>query len=164
MKTLYLLRHAKSSWKDIQISDHDRPLNSRGKRDAPRMGKLMKSLSLNPDLILSSTAVRARKTAELVSKASQLECPVELREELYHASVIDYYDILHTLYYDENSLMIIGHNPGMEDFLYSMTAQTDPMKTATLAEIAIPVATWKDFLQETPGILKNIWYPKDIDN
>ena len=113
MKTLYLLRHAKSSWKDTQLPDHDRPLNSRGKRDAPRMGKLMESLSMNPDLILSSTAVRARKTAELVSKASHVECPVELREELYHASVIDYYDILHTLYYDEKALMIIGHNPGI---------------------------------------------------
>ena len=162
MKTLFLLRHAKSSWKDPGLPDHERPLNSRGKKDAPRMGKLMKSLSLVPDLIISSTAVRARKTAELLVKAADFDCPVELREELYHASVMNHYDILHTLYYDEESLMLVGHNPGMEEFLSSVTSQPDLMKTATLAEIAVPVNSWHDFTMDTGGVLKNIWYPREL--
>ena len=69
MKTLLILRHAKSSWKDLELPDQDRPLNKRGRHDAPRMGKLLKQEDLIPDHIVSSTALRAKKTAELVAKS-----------------------------------------------------------------------------------------------
>ena len=78
MKTLLLLRHAKSSWSDPTLPDHDRPLNKRGIHDAPRMGKLLRHEHLMPDLILSSTAVRAKKTAELVAKACKYKGEIAL--------------------------------------------------------------------------------------
>ena len=71
MKTLLVLRHAKSSWKDANLEDHDRPLNKRGKKTAPKMGKLIKDEKLVPDLMISSTALRAKKTAEAVAKTSK---------------------------------------------------------------------------------------------
>ena len=82
MKTLLILRHAKSSWKEQDLPDHDRPLNKRGKNDAPRMGKLLKDEDLIPDLIMSSTAVRAKKTAELVAKACKYKGKIVLNHSL----------------------------------------------------------------------------------
>nr|NIL98123.1 hypothetical protein [Planctomycetales bacterium]NIP70269.1 hypothetical protein [Planctomycetales bacterium] len=86
MKTLLLLRHAKSSWDDSALDDHDRPLNKRGKRDAPRMGQLLVQQDLVPDCILTSTARRARKTAEAVAKACGGVVPLTEMPELYHAT------------------------------------------------------------------------------
>ena len=83
MKTLLILRHAKSSWKEQDLQDHDRLLNKRGKNDAPRMGKLLKDENLIPDLIMSSTAVRAKKTAELVAKACKYKGKIVLNHSLY---------------------------------------------------------------------------------
>lgn len=71
IKTLLILRHGKSSWKLPELADHDRPLNKRGKRDAPKIGNLLKEKDLVPDLIISSNAVRAEKTAKIVAKASK---------------------------------------------------------------------------------------------
>src|SRR3990172_12140295 len=86
MKTLMLLRHAKSSWKDAEVPDHDRPLNKRGKKTAPQMGRLLSTEGLVPDLILSSTAVRARETAKAVAKDSSYKGPTELLDSLYLAT------------------------------------------------------------------------------
>ena len=85
MKTLLILRHAKSSWKHEQISDHDRPLNKRGKRDAPRIGRLLRDRNLAPELIISSTAKRARKTAAKAARECCYEGVIELCGELYLA-------------------------------------------------------------------------------
>ena len=85
MKTLLLLRHAKSSWKESSLTDHDRPLNDRGQRDAARMGQLLTDEDLLPDLILLSTATRARTTAELVAASSGFDGEIRLDGELYHA-------------------------------------------------------------------------------
>ena len=85
MKTVLILRHAKSSWNDPLLSDHDRPLNKRGKRDAPYIGEFLKRRQLVPDLILSSTAKRARKTAQAVAKASGSDGTVEIITSFYHS-------------------------------------------------------------------------------
>src|ERR671934_2596347 len=94
MKSLLILRHAKSSWKHPELSDHDRPLNKRGKRDAPKIGHLLKEKDLVPDLIISSTAVRAEKTAKLVAKASKYKGNVTLTDSLYAAGPDAYIDVL----------------------------------------------------------------------
>ena len=83
MKTLLIMRHAKSSWKEQDLPDHDRPLNKRGEKDAPRMGKLLKDEDLIPDLIMSSSAVRAKKTAELVVKTCKYKGKIVLNHSLY---------------------------------------------------------------------------------
>ena len=94
MKTLLILRHAKSSWKDASLADHDRPLNKRGKRDAPRMGRLLQEQDLVPDRIISSTAKRARNTAKAVAKACNCKDKVELTSEFYHAGPGAYLAVL----------------------------------------------------------------------
>ena len=88
------MRHAKSSWKTDELADHDRPLNARGQRDAPRIGRLLRAQDLEPDRVLCSTAKRARKTATEVVEGSGYDSPVELLEELYLASPSTHIDVL----------------------------------------------------------------------
>ena len=85
MKTLLILRHAKSSWNNLDLPDYDRPLNKRGKRDAPRMGDFLRHQDLVPDLIISSTAKRAKKTAKLFAKAVGYKEKISLETSFYHA-------------------------------------------------------------------------------
>ena len=114
MKQVLILRHAKSSWKGRGFSDHARPLNNRGKKAAPRMGQVLYEEDLVPDVILSSTAQRARDTADLVAEASGFEGEVVYLDDFYHAWPSDYLDALRNLSSEINSAIIVGHNPGME--------------------------------------------------
>ncbi|MGC1929423.1 MAG: histidine phosphatase family protein [Candidatus Nitrosopolaris sp.] len=97
MKSVLILRHAKSSWKHPNLTDHDRPLNKRGKRDAPQTGKLLRKEHVAPETIISSTAVRARATAEAVAKASGYKGRITLNRSLYAAGPEAYLDALHNL-------------------------------------------------------------------
>ena len=114
MKTLYLARHAKSYWKDQSIPDFDRPLNSRGKRDAPFMGEVLKDKKVKPDLIISSPAKRTKKTAiEIASKIGYSEKKIFYNEELYEASSNTIIKVLNKIDEKYNSVMIFAHNPGL---------------------------------------------------
>jgi phosphohistidine phosphatase len=114
MKTLYLARHAKSYWKDQSIPDFDRPLNSRGKRDAPFMGEVLKDKKVIPDLIISSPAKRTKKTAiEIASKIGYSEKKILYKEELYEASSNTILKVLNKIDEKYNSVMIFAHNPGL---------------------------------------------------
>ena len=117
MKTIILVRHAKSSWKDPSLDDFDRPLNKRGKRNAPLMGKKLNDLSIIPDLLLSSPAKRARKTAIAVAKA--LDYPkkkIMFFDKMYHASVRYLVELLKSLDDKNETIMLFGHNPSFNDF------------------------------------------------
>src|SRR4029450_11617432 len=96
MKTLLVLRHAKSSWNDPALDDHERPLNKRGRRDAPRMGELVREYGLIPDIVISSDAVRARLTAEAVAEAARYTGEIMLDQHLYMASPADILSLLRT--------------------------------------------------------------------
>jgi len=114
MKTLYLARHAKSYWKDQSIPDFDRPLNSRGKRDAPFMGEVLKDKKVKPDLIISSPAKRTKKTAtEIASKIGYSEKKILYNEELYEASSNTIIKVLNKIDEKYNSVIIFAHNPGL---------------------------------------------------
>jgi len=114
MKTLYLARHAKSYWKDQSIPDFDRPLNSRGKRDAPFMGEVLKDKKVRPDLIISSPAKRTKKTAiEIASKIGYSEKKILYNEELYEASSNTIIKVLNKIDEKYKSVMIFAHNPGL---------------------------------------------------
>jgi phosphohistidine phosphatase len=114
MKTLYLARHAKSYWKDQSIPDFDRPLNSRGKRDAPFMGEVLKDKKVKPDLIISSPAKRTKKTAiEIASKIGYSEKNILYNEEFYEASSNTIIKVLNKIDEKYNSVMIFAHNPGL---------------------------------------------------
>src|SRR6266487_1946293 len=109
MKSVLVLRHAKSSWKHPDLADHDRPLNKRGKRDAALMGRLLKREDLVPDIIISSTATRARATAETVAKASGYKGEIVLNKSLYAAEPEAYLCILHDLSDKYVRVLIVGH-------------------------------------------------------
>jgi phosphohistidine phosphatase len=163
MKTLLILRHAKSSWKDEGLTDHDRPLNKRGKRDAPRMGKLLRESDLAPDLIISSTAKRARKTAAKVAKKCEYQGVIELTGELYLAPPQSYLHVLRQVPDQYQRVMVVGHNPGLEELLSLLTRESTPLPTAALAQIELPIDAWQELNQEVHGQLSDLWLPKELD-
>ncbi|HSF17176.1 MAG TPA: histidine phosphatase family protein [Vicinamibacteria bacterium] len=145
MKTLMLLRHAKSSWKDETLDDHERPLNKRGKRAAPLMGRLLKKEALVPDLIISSTAVRARRTAEAVAESSGYTRGVELDEGLYLAPAGKLLDVAARVPGDTvQRLLLVAHNPGMEDLVAMLSGASERFPTAALAVFELSVDRWPD--------------------
>lgn len=162
MKTLLLLRHAKSSWKDTSLADHDRPLNKRGKRDAPRMGELLRDEGLIPGLIVSSTAKRARRTAKRAAKGSGYSGEVQLSETLYHAGPEEFIQVLRDLPEKYESVMLVGHNPGLEEFLEGLTGAYRRLPTAALAQIHLEISGWSSFEPHSRGRLMNLWLPKEV--
>jgi phosphohistidine phosphatase len=164
MKTVLILRHAKSSWKHTGLSDHDRPLNKRGKSAAPRMGQLIYQEDLVPDIILSSTARRARDTAEIVAETSGFAGEVSYLEDFYHAWPSDYIDALRTLSSEINSAMVVGHNPGMEMLLEQLTGESERFPTAALAIVHLPISNWLQLNDETEGELYRLWLPRELMN
>ena len=114
MKTLYLVRHAKSSWKQPELTDFERPLNKRGKNDAPFMGKLLSEKGVNPELVISSPAKRAAVTAKII--ASEINYPKEkivFDENIYEATGRRLLEIISGTEEKYNSVMLLGHNPGL---------------------------------------------------
>jgi phosphohistidine phosphatase len=162
MKTLLLLRHAKSSWKNPDLADHDRPLNVRGKRDAPRMGEFLAEQDLIPDLIVTSTAKRARKTVKKVAAACGYEGEIVKTSALYHAWPDEIVSVLNSLPGDPERVMVVGHNPGMEEYLELLTDEELFMPTATLAQISLPIDHWRELDLDTAGILLNLWRPREL--
>ncbi|MCB9134994.1 MAG: histidine phosphatase family protein [Anaerolineales bacterium] len=162
MKTLLLLRHAKSDWADAGISDHDRPLNKRGKTDAPRMGELLREHGQTPDLILSSTALRARQTAELVAEACEYLGEILTVREMYLAEPEEYLEAIQLYAREEAKVMIVGHNPGIEDLAARLTDQAISMTTANVVHIRLPIDNWGTLRKNTRGKLLNFWRPKEI--
>ncbi|MEW5867886.1 MAG: histidine phosphatase family protein [Chloroflexota bacterium] len=161
MKTLLVLRHAKSSWKEADLSDHDRPLNKRGKRDAPRMGELLRQEDLVPDLILSSTAKRARTTAELVAEASGYEGEIQLLRDLYAAGAEAFVEALQHVSSKYDCVMVVGHNPGLEELLEALTGDYETLPTAALGQVQLPVDEWAELREDTNGRLVSIWRPRE---
>ena len=164
MKTLLLLRHAKSSWKDEELDDHDRPLNSRGKRDAPRMGQLIRDENLLPDVILCSSAKRCRKTAEHVIEASGYRSEMRTTGELYEADGEKLRQALASLADNPATVLLIAHNPGLEELLEALIGEYTPLTTAALAKIEIPVRNWHDLNEKTRGNLIQLWQPRELES
>lgn len=162
MKTLLIMRHAKSSWDNPRLADHDRPLNKRGKRDAPRMGRLLRDEDLVPDLILSSTAKRALDTAEAVAEASGYDEVIEVSQAFYPGDPDSYLTVLRLVADEVERLLMIGHNPGMEDFLEELTGGWERLPTAAIAQISLPIGRWRDFSLETTGRLESLWLARDF--
>lgn len=163
MKTLLVLRHAKSSWDHPNLSDHDRPLNGRGEKDAPRMGKLLKKRQLVPDLIISSTALRAKQTAEAVAEQCGYVREIEFTEQFFHAEPQIYLKKLATVDEQHHSVMVVGHNPGLEDLVNHLAQVRETFTTANLAWIELPIAHWSDLKVSTTGILRQLWRPKELE-
>lgn len=164
MKTLLILRHAKSSWDDAELADFERPLNARGRRDAPRMGRLLRREDLIPELIVSSAAARARATAEAVALACGYDNQIVYTRDLYHAAPEEYVDVLRTVDEQYTRVMVVGHNPGIEELVETLSGEWERMQTAALALIALPIERWQDLDEETEGELQEVWRPKELDD
>ena len=163
MKTLLVLRHAKSSWNDTSLDDHERPLNTRGLRDAPRMGELVLEHRQTPDVILSSDAVRARLTAEAVAQAARYTGNILLDRRLYLASSRDILAVLRTVRETTaGTIMVVGHNPGMEELVAHLTGEQQDLPTAALGQIGLPIDRWRDLTVSTRGPLLGLWRPKEL--
>lgn len=144
MKILTLVRHAKSSWKDTSLADRDRPLNKRGKRDAPEMGRRIAEAGIRPSLIVSSPAVRAWTTAKIVADA--IGYPREFLQRdnnLYLATVNGILDVIVAQDNGFNSLMLVGHNPGFTDFAnYLVPGLTNNLPTAGVVSVELDTDDW----------------------
>jgi phosphohistidine phosphatase len=165
MKTLTIFRHAKSSWDHPELSDSDRPLNKRGKRDAPIMGERLKSAGVRPSLILSSPAVRAWKTARILAKA--IAYPIEFLQRepgLYHAGVNRLLDIIAAQDEGFNSIVVIGHNPGLTDLAHELVpGVTANIPTAGFVSLLVDSDNWDLRVRDSVKLIKYDYPKKDTD-
>ncbi len=161
MRTLYLLRHAKSSWQDESLADFDRPLKKRGREAAKHVGKLIASEKVSDLLIVSSSAQRTRETTELVMKSVKAE--VLHDPEIYEADLPSLLEVLSRISDDRKTVILVGHNPGMEILVRYLTREVAVMPTAALAKIVIDNSSWKA-LSEGCGRLEWLTTPKDIES
>jgi phosphohistidine phosphatase len=147
MKTVYLIRHAKSSWDDNKLSDHDRPLNKRGEKDAPAMAAFLRKEGGKPDLLISSTAKRAKHTAQAFAKEfGRKKSEIELHAELYHAAPGEITKLLRKLSNDHDSAAIFAHNPGLTILANAFLGKhLDNVPTTGIVGVRCPVDRWKDW-------------------
>ncbi len=159
MKKLYIIRHAKSSWKDFSLDDFDRPLNKRGRLNAPFMGTLLKKKKVKPDLILSSPALRAKTTAEIIANEIGYDEEIVYKEDIYEASAETLHKILTKLDDKRDVVFLFGHNPGLNDLAYGYVAFDENIPTSGVVEIAFDVKKWSK-IESSNAELTSFEYPK----
>ncbi len=161
MLTIYLVRHAKSSWAEPELKDIDRPLNGRGKKNAPEIGKLLKKMNEIPDLIISSNAKRAMSTAKRI--AAEIDYPVNnivKNKPLYMAGKNEFLSVISNTESELKKLMLISHNPGITDFAnYISNSHIENIPTAGIVKIDFDTNSWKE-AAETKGKVIFFEYPK----
>ena len=126
------------------------------------MGKLVRKYGLMPDVVISSEAVRARLTAEAVVQAARYAGEILQDQQLYMASPADILSLLRTVRENAETVMIVGHNPGLEELVTQLTGEQQDLPTAALAQIALPIDQWRDLKLSTRGTLLGHWRPKEL--
>jgi len=162
MRTLQLLRHAKSGSKGAGVADHDRSLTARGERDAPRVGRLLRRTGRSPDLILSSTAKRARLTARAVGDELSDGGRLELDRRLYLADPEAILDVVRERGSAASRIMVVAHNPGLEELVARLVPEEapEPLPTTGFVELALELEAWADLRFSTPARLVKRWQPR----
>lgn len=159
MKTLLLARHAKSDWGIHGLSDHDRPLNGRGRRDVPAMARHLVEGGVALQRIVSSTATRARTTADEYASAFGLDVIEEAA--LYAASARTILEVAAALPDDAEAAMLVGHNPGMTDAVAELTGAFVEFPTCGVAECAVDIGSWTELI-EGSGRMLRLHTPRDL--
>lgn len=159
MKTLLLMRHAKSDWNAEYGADHDRPLSERGVRSARIIGRVLAAESKEPDLVVTSTAVRARSTASLAREAGQWDCRIELEPALYGAGAETVLQVAAGAS-DGQRIMLVGHQPTWSVLVSLLTGDRVEMKTGTVAVIDFDIDHWAD-LPGQDGRITAAYQPRD---
>lgn len=172
MKTLGIFRHAKSDWNDARLRDFDRPLNKRGRKGATIMGEHIRAHGIAWKRVLASPAVRVTETIELASQAAGSVLPVTWDRRIYLASSATLMDVLREQEGDPPSIIMVGHNPGLEDLIFDLVPDdgTSPLRdivedkfpTAAYAVIELDIAHWED-IAENRGRLVHLVRPRDLD-
>ncbi|MEP6568373.1 MAG: histidine phosphatase family protein [Acidobacteriota bacterium] len=142
MKTLFLLRHAKSENPEPLSNDLNRALNERGRRAAQAVGTFIKEQNVKFDLVLCSTATRAQETMGLVLAAAELEPNISYDQRIYEAGSLRLLEVVSEIENDVSTVLVVGHNPGLEELVQLLTGQPAQMSTATLAKIDIDASDW----------------------
>lgn len=156
MKILYLIRHAKSDWKNTELSDFERPLNKRGLKDASFMAKKLIELNFNPGLIVCSTAQRTTSTAQLISKQTS----ILFEDSIYEATLDNLTHLINFLPNEHEEIAIIGHNPSITNlFNYLADDFIDNMPTCSVVKIELEVDNWNEIVKGI-GTKKFFIYPK----
>ena len=160
MKTLFLIRHAKSSRDDPALADKDRPLNDRGKRDAPKMGKRLAKRNVAPDLILSSPATRALKTAQIIAKKLDYKRKnILVNDRLYAVEANELLDVLRKLGDIVECAVLIGHNPELTELAHRLSSKINRMPTCAVAEFTFDAKSWSRIGKDKP-VNVALDYPK----
>lgn len=168
MKTLYVLRHAKSDWGDESVRDFDRPLNHRGRKAAKAVGHEMRDRGIRPDLVIASPAVRAKETVERVVDGFGEDLHVMEDRRIYESGTGTLLDIVRAAPDDADHVMIVGHNPGFQNLVVTLTEPCAlreeaerKFPTAALAEIRFSVDRWSELAPGT-GQLEDLIKPRDL--
>lgn len=160
MKTLLLLRHAKAKQRDKwSADDHERPLKRRGKREARQMGQQLRERELLPDLIICSSARRCRQTLEHVLQLSGYRGETHLSSEIFEASGLKLREVLSQLPDSCTRVLLIGHNPGQEELLASLTGGHTVLTTGALAQLDLPLERWSEINGDTRANLVGVTEP-----
>ena len=160
MKTLFILRHAKSSWDDANLADFERPLNKRGLETAPLVGETVRKNKFQIDAIICSPAKRAEQTAALVKEAAQIEADIRFDDRIYEASPYRLLEICSELDDNSRSALLVGHNPGLEGLIKMLTQEVEAMPTAALAVVDLKIDSWKEIHIDCCN-LRTVIRPKD---
>lgn len=158
------MRHAKSSWDEANLADHDRSLNRRGERDAPRMAAWLRLQESVPQIILSSTANRAMTTANIIAEQSGFEGELLEYRQLYMGEPKDYLRLLARVSDEVEVAMVVGHNHGLEHLVEKLTGEWVTLPTAAIAKIDLKIERWLPAENVDDGILLDVWRPKEIDD
>jgi phosphohistidine phosphatase len=161
-RTLLLMRHAKSSWDTKDVTDFERPLNSRGQRDAPRMGRWLKSENILPDCIYSSSAVRTAATASIVSHLCGYTKEIILTPALYEASCAGFAEFLQQVPAAHTTILVVSHNPLIEELIELMTGEYCELPTSAIVKMEADVANWADIATHN-DLTADITTPKLLD-
>ena len=163
MKNLLIMRHAKSDWGDNSLADFDRPLNSRGKKAAPFMGKELLRRDKSPDLIISSPANRAKSTAEKVAETSNYKSSIQYEKDFYFGYIDEIIEIIKKCDVKNDKVLVIGHNPTLESLVATITQNNayTRMPTAAIASILFDISDWTE-LSKNSGTLEWIILPKQL--
>lgn len=164
MRRLVLMRHAKSSWKTDAPSDHARPLNKRGRRDAPRVGARLRELGWVPDLVLASDSARTTETFERMRATLGYEGEAVFTRELYHAGTDELRAALATLSDEVETVLVLGHNPGWEEALGALTGRDEVMKTGCAALLSHDADDWPTASDAGPWNLHALIAPRELES
>ncbi|WP_321777927.1 SixA phosphatase family protein [Sulfurimonas sp.] len=160
MKKLYIIRHAKSSWEEVGFVDFDRPLNKRGKIDASKMGDRLRTKGVKPDIILSSDALRAKKTIKAIAKKVKFKNKIKFRKKIYEASLSTLHKMIKKVDNKNSTLFLCGHNFELNMMAQKYVGLDENIPTCGIVEIEFNCNKWKDISKQNARLI-SFDYPKN---